>query len=115
MTKRDLAKRISVKLNKPYYEVEILLKGLFEVFQEALLEGDYIAITGVCKVRPVITPATTWRNPNTGELQHLPDRMKIKVIGYRSFEQELTKSFMGSGSPTPIADNTNSSVTEDIL
>lgn len=67
MRKEDLIRAIAKEVGKPESQVKPVVNALFDTIQQALADGDEVAISGFGTFRVVERPARDGRNPQTRE------------------------------------------------
>lgn len=67
MRKQDLIRAVAKKTSRPENQVGQVVDTLFDVMQDALADGDEVAISGFGSFRVVDRPARKGRNPQTRE------------------------------------------------
>ncbi len=80
MTKKDVSKRVSDKLNQKIHEVEPIVDIVFDSIREILSEADpdvriEVRDFGVFEVKTTKAKPKA-RNPKTGEIIYVPPRRK---------------------------------------
>lgn len=79
LTKKDICKRISKKLEKSRYKISIENTGiifdfLLDEIMSGMKEGYNIELRGFGRFKPIIKKRKQGRNPRTGELVEIPER-----------------------------------------
>jgi DNA-binding protein HU-beta len=67
MRKQDLIRAVAKKTSRPENQVGPVVDALFNTIQDALADGDEVAISGFGSFRVVERPARKGRNPQTRE------------------------------------------------
>jgi DNA-binding protein HU-beta len=67
MRKQDLIRAVAKKTSRPENQVIPIIDALFDTIQDALAEGDEVAVSGFGSFRVVERPARKGRNPQTRE------------------------------------------------
>jgi DNA-binding protein HU-beta len=67
MRKQDLIRAVAKQTGKPESQITPIVNAVFDVIQDALAEGDEVAISGFGTFRVVERPAREGRNPQTGQ------------------------------------------------
>jgi DNA-binding protein HU-beta len=67
MRKQDLIRAVAKDTSKPESQVGPVVNAVFETVQQALANGDEVAISGFGTFRVVERPAREGRNPQTGQ------------------------------------------------
>lgn len=67
MRKQDLIRAVAKQTAKPEIQVASVVNAVFDAIQEALADGDEVAISGFGTFRVVERPAREGRNPQTGQ------------------------------------------------
>jgi DNA-binding protein HU-beta len=67
MRKQDLIRAVAKQTAKPEGQIAGIVNSVFETIQQALAEGDEVAISGFGTFRVVERPAREGRNPQTGQ------------------------------------------------
>jgi DNA-binding protein HU-beta len=65
MRKQDIIRVVARKTSKPESQIEPIVNAVFATIQEALAEGDEVAISGFGSFRVVERPARTGSHPQT--------------------------------------------------
>jgi DNA-binding protein HU-beta len=66
MRKQDLIRAVARDASKPESQVAHIVNSVFATIQQALAEGDEVAVSGFGTFRVVERPAREGRNPQTG-------------------------------------------------
>ena len=66
MRKQDLIRAVARDTSKPEAQVSEVVNSVFATIQQALADGDEVAISGFGTFRVVERPAREGRNPQTG-------------------------------------------------
>jgi DNA-binding protein HU-beta len=67
MRKQDLIRAVAKETSKPESQIGPVVNAVFETVQQALADGDEVAISGFGTFRVVERPAREGRNPQTGQ------------------------------------------------
>jgi DNA-binding protein HU-beta len=67
MRKQDLIRAVAKEISKPESQVADVVNSVFVTIQQALADGDEVAISGFGTFRVVERPAREGRNPQTGK------------------------------------------------
>lgn len=81
MKKQDLINAVAEKLEITKKEARTTLEGIFEVFEDALVEGKRIPLGNFGRLEVRERSARKGVNPQTGEQIEIPSR---KVIAYKA-------------------------------
>jgi DNA-binding protein HU-beta len=65
MRKQDLVRSVAQQTSKPESQVAPIVTAVFATIEQALADGDEVAISGFGSFRVVERPARTGRNPQT--------------------------------------------------
>jgi DNA-binding protein HU-beta len=65
MRKQDLIRAVAQQTSKPESQVAPIVTAVFDTIEQALADGDEVAISGFGSFRVVERPARTGRNPQT--------------------------------------------------
>ena len=65
MRKQDLIRAVAKQTSKPESQVAPIVTAVFDSIEQALADGDEVAISGFGSFRVVERPARTGRNPQT--------------------------------------------------
>jgi DNA-binding protein HU-beta len=65
MRKQDLIRAVAKQSSRPESQVGPIVNAVFETIEQALADGDEVAISGFGSFRVVERPARTGRNPQT--------------------------------------------------
>ncbi len=65
MRKQDLIRTVAQQTSRPESQVTPIVNAVFDVIEQALAQGDEVAISGFGSFRVVERPARTGRNPQT--------------------------------------------------
>jgi len=65
MRKQDLIRAVAKQTAKPESQVGPIVTAVFDTIEQALADGDEVAISGFGSFRVVERPARTGRNPQT--------------------------------------------------
>ncbi len=74
MRKSDLVKSVSQQVRQPETQVTAVVNATFNAIQDALANGDEVALTGFGTFRISERGAREGRNPQTGERITIPSR-----------------------------------------
>ncbi|MGA7672641.1 MAG: HU family DNA-binding protein [Nitrolancea sp.] len=74
MRKSDLVKSVSQQVKQPETQVTAVVNATFNAIQDALANGDEVALTGFGTFRISERGAREGRNPQTGERITIPSR-----------------------------------------
>ncbi len=74
MRKSDLVKSVSQQVKQPETQVSAVVNATFNAIQDALSNGDEVALTGFGTFRISERGAREGRNPQTGERITIPSR-----------------------------------------
>jgi DNA-binding protein HU-beta len=66
MRKQDLIRVVAKDTSKPESQISPIVNAIFDTIQQALADGDEVAISGFGTFRVVDRPAREGRNPQTG-------------------------------------------------
>lgn len=66
MRKQDLIRAVANQTAKPESQIGPVINAVFDAIQQALADGDEVAISGFGTFRVVERPAREGRNPQTG-------------------------------------------------
>lgn len=66
MRKQDLIRAVAKETSKPESQIAPIVNSVFDVIQQALADGDEVALSGFGTFRVVERPAREGRNPQTG-------------------------------------------------
>ena len=66
MRKQDLIRAVARDTSKPETQISDVVNSVFATIQQALADGDEVAISGFGTFRVVERPAREGRNPQTG-------------------------------------------------
>ena len=67
MRKQDLIRAVAKETAKPESQIGPVINSVFDTIQQALADGDEVAISGFGTFRVVERPAREGRNPQTGQ------------------------------------------------
>jgi DNA-binding protein HU-beta len=67
MRKQDLIRAVARETSKPESQIGPVITSVFDTIQQALADGDEVAISGFGTFRVVERPAREGRNPQTGQ------------------------------------------------
>lgn len=67
MRKQDIIRAVAKSTGRPESQVTPVVNGVFDTIQQALADGDEVAISGFGTFRVVDRPAREGRNPQTGD------------------------------------------------
>jgi DNA-binding protein HU-beta len=67
MRKQDLIRAVARETSKPESQIGPVINSVFDTIQQALADGDEVAISGFGTFRVVERPAREGRNPQTGQ------------------------------------------------
>jgi len=67
MRKQDLIRAVARETSKPESQIGPVVSAVFATIQQALAEGNEVAISGFGTFRVVERPAREGRNPQTGK------------------------------------------------
>jgi DNA-binding protein HU-beta len=65
MRKQDLIRAVAKETSRPESQVGPMVNAVFNIIQQALADGDEVAISGFGTFRVVDRPARQGRNPQT--------------------------------------------------
>jgi DNA-binding protein HU-beta len=65
MRKQDLIRAVAKQSGRPESQVGPIVTAVFDTIEQALADGDEVAISGFGSFRVVERPARTGRNPQT--------------------------------------------------
>ena len=65
MRKQDLIRSVAQQTSKPESQVAPIVSAVFATIEQALADGDEVAVSGFGSFRVVERPARTGRNPQT--------------------------------------------------
>ncbi|HKG26830.1 MAG TPA: HU family DNA-binding protein [Thermomicrobiales bacterium] len=65
MRKQDLVRSVAQQTSKPESQVAPIVSAVFATIEQALADGDEVAVSGFGSFRVVERPARTGRNPQT--------------------------------------------------
>lgn len=65
MRKQDLIRAVAKQTGKPESQIGPVVTSVFDTIEQALADGDEVAISGFGSFRVVERPARTGRNPQT--------------------------------------------------
>jgi DNA-binding protein HU-beta len=74
MRKSDLVKTVAAGVNQPETQVTAVVNATFNAIQDALANGDEVALTGFGTFRISERGSREGRNPQTGERITIPSR-----------------------------------------
>jgi DNA-binding protein HU-beta len=65
MRKQDLIRAVAKQTSRPESQVGPIVNAVFDTIEQALADGDEVAVSGFGSFRVVERPARTGRNPQT--------------------------------------------------
>lgn len=80
-------------------ECLILFDTFVETMRVVLLSGEHVNLNGMFCITPEVKKGKgVWRNPYTGVLQNLQDKIKLTISRSKAFERTLTKELLNGQS-----------------
>lgn len=97
---RLAVKECSIKLS--YDEMAAAFEAITKATEDSLMNGNTVILGGIGRLVPVIKPAGEARNPGTGKMVKVPDRLMLTFSVNSNFKLAMrevdTKSLGDSGS-----------------
>ena len=68
-----------------------IVKGVFDIFSQALVAGESIAVPKFGKFESYIKPARKGRNPSTNEALDIPEKLAVKFKPSSTLRAQLSE------------------------
>lgn len=84
--KDDLIREVADRAGKSVGETRKIVDALIQTIKDELNEQNEVRLPGLCRFHTIKLSARTCRNPRTGGLITIPDRIAAKCkVSYKAF------------------------------
>ncbi len=91
MTKADLVKKISDETGILRKDTAIIVDSFLEAVKDSLIEGNHIELRGFGTFKIKTRKPRSGRNPKTGEIVPVPERVVPTFKYTRAIKEEVSK------------------------
>lgn len=91
--RQKLIHLLAKRYNRTEKQTKILIEEFENGMKDILLTYDNIRIKGIGTIRIKKTKATKRKNPITGEKVDVPEKLKLSITTYQSFQNNLNLKF----------------------
>lgn len=91
MTKYELVKAVASRTKLSQEVCGKVIDEFLAEMKECLLNGEKLIIANMFSLEPYTSAGRTIKNVNTGKVEQVPDKVKLKLKVSRSFKSELNE------------------------
>ena len=91
--RQKLIRLLAKRYNRTEKETKILLEEFENGMKDILLKHNYIGIKGIGTIRIIKKKETKRHNPITGEVIQVPEKLRLSMTTYQSFQNNLNLKF----------------------
>lgn len=91
-TRREVAKLVALKHEQTPDKIDDILETLFDVIAATLSTGEDVKLTNFGKFEARLHPAAKRRNPRTGEVVDVPERMGLGFKPSNTLREQVNEA-----------------------